>query len=329
MPSLTDVTRGALSRDKTADAVATHKARFGDGDVRDVEGAARYYDLVTDFYEYGWGESFHFAPRFSGESFAASLARLEHKVALRLGIGPTHTAIDIGCGVGGPMRSITRFSGADVTGLTINGYQVEKANRHNAAAGLAERCRAVQGDYHDIPHKENSFDAAYSFEAICHSERRHKVLNEMRRVVRPGGLVAGTDWCLTADYDDSQDRHRHIRRLIEEGNGLAPMLTVEAFRESFAQAGLELLEFDDLANHQGVPWYRPLQAGWTSTTELRRTAVGRTLTHTMVTMLEGLRIAPSGTRETSAMLNRAADGLVAGGEDKLFTPLVFFVARVA
>ena len=22
-----------------------------------------YYDLVTDFYEYGWGESFHFAPR--------------------------------------------------------------------------------------------------------------------------------------------------------------------------------------------------------------------------------------------------------------------------
>lgn len=24
----------------------------------------KYYDLVTSFYEYGWGESFHFAPRF-------------------------------------------------------------------------------------------------------------------------------------------------------------------------------------------------------------------------------------------------------------------------
>jgi hypothetical protein len=28
-----------------------------------------YYDLVTDIYEQGWGESFHFAPRYRGESF--------------------------------------------------------------------------------------------------------------------------------------------------------------------------------------------------------------------------------------------------------------------
>jgi len=25
--------------------------------------------LITDFYEYGWGQSFHFAPRNRGESF--------------------------------------------------------------------------------------------------------------------------------------------------------------------------------------------------------------------------------------------------------------------
>lgn len=25
-----------------------------------------YYDLVTDFYEYGWGRAFHFAPRVPG-----------------------------------------------------------------------------------------------------------------------------------------------------------------------------------------------------------------------------------------------------------------------
>lgn len=33
-----------------------------------------YYDLVAGLYEYGWGRSFHFAPRYVGESFAASLA---------------------------------------------------------------------------------------------------------------------------------------------------------------------------------------------------------------------------------------------------------------
>ena len=45
-------------------------------------------------------------------------------------------------------------------------------------------------------------------------------------------------------------------------------------------------------------------------------------------VLERLRAAPKGTKSTSAMLNRAADGLVAGGRSGIFTPLAFFVARV-
>ena len=37
----------------------------------------KYYDLATSFYEYGWGESFHFAAREIGESFEASIIRQE------------------------------------------------------------------------------------------------------------------------------------------------------------------------------------------------------------------------------------------------------------
>ncbi|MCY4229918.1 MAG: hypothetical protein OXF26_03345, partial [Alphaproteobacteria bacterium] len=35
----------------------------------------QYYDLATDFYEFGWVQSFHFAPRRRGEAFTASLLR--------------------------------------------------------------------------------------------------------------------------------------------------------------------------------------------------------------------------------------------------------------
>ena len=49
-----------------------------------------YYDLVTDFYEYGWGQSFHFAPRHKGESFEASLVRHELYLAARCGSGERH-----------------------------------------------------------------------------------------------------------------------------------------------------------------------------------------------------------------------------------------------
>ena len=62
-----------------------------------------YYDLVTDFYEYGWGRSFHFAPRVPGESFKASIARDEHYIAHVLGLRPGMVVADLGCGVGGPL----------------------------------------------------------------------------------------------------------------------------------------------------------------------------------------------------------------------------------
>jgi sterol 24-C-methyltransferase len=79
-----------------------------------------FYDLVTDFYEYGWGDSFHFAPRFVNETFIESIYRAEHFLGMKLGAGKGMKVLDVGCGVGGPMRNIARFSGADVTGVTIN-----------------------------------------------------------------------------------------------------------------------------------------------------------------------------------------------------------------
>jgi len=54
-----------------AEALKTYKALFNEsagGDVlarkaNYVAVANNFYDLVTDFYRFGWGESFHFAPR--------------------------------------------------------------------------------------------------------------------------------------------------------------------------------------------------------------------------------------------------------------------------
>jgi len=75
-----------------------------------------YYDLATDFYEYGWGSSFHFAHRFSTETLRESLVRHEYYLSAQLGLSPGQTCMDLGCGVGGPARNIARFSGAKVGG---------------------------------------------------------------------------------------------------------------------------------------------------------------------------------------------------------------------
>lgn len=43
-----------------------------------------YYDLATDFYEYGWGESFHFAVLRPGESREHAFAKHEYYLALKM-----------------------------------------------------------------------------------------------------------------------------------------------------------------------------------------------------------------------------------------------------
>ncbi|KAF9598103.1 hypothetical protein IFM89_024448 [Coptis chinensis] len=86
----------------------------------------KYYDLSTSFYEFGWGESFHFANRWNGESLRESIKRHEHYLALQLCLKPGQKVLDVGCGIGGPLREIARFSSTSVTGLNNNEYQISR-----------------------------------------------------------------------------------------------------------------------------------------------------------------------------------------------------------
>lgn len=47
-----------------------------------------FYTLVTDFYEYGYGSSFHFAPVPDGRGFEDCLRDYEHEIARTLNARP-------------------------------------------------------------------------------------------------------------------------------------------------------------------------------------------------------------------------------------------------
>ena len=151
-----------------------------------------YYDLVTDFYEQAWAKSFHFAPRFNGESFDSSLARSEHFFALKLGLAPGMKVLDVGCGVGGPMHTIARFSGATIEGVNNNDYQLTKVREYNEAAGLADLCSGFKGDFMNLQVADETYDAAYAFEATCHAPDKVGAFKEIYRTLKPGGRTRGS-----------------------------------------------------------------------------------------------------------------------------------------
>lgn len=47
-----------------------------------------FYNLVTDFYEYGYGQSFHFAPLYDGKSFEECIADYERDAGKMLAAKP-------------------------------------------------------------------------------------------------------------------------------------------------------------------------------------------------------------------------------------------------
>jgi sterol 24-C-methyltransferase len=329
-PRLSDLGRGTLPSSRVqgvVDAYATsHAGAVAARTAHYAEVVNQYYDLVTDFYEYGWGQSFHFAPRLRGESLAASLARHQFHLALALALAPGMRVLDLGCGVGGPMRAIARFSGARIVGVNNNAYQVDRARAYNARAGLAAQCEVVHGDVMALPFPDASFDGVYGLQAMCHLPDWRALFTGVRRVMKPGARLAASDWVLTERYDDGAE-HRAIRKGIEVGGGLPDLHTASEALAAIEAAGLTILEHRDLAGESDpeTPWYQPLAAGW-SMSGLMHTRLGRWLTNRMVRVLETARIAPRGATAVSTFLNAGADAMVAGGRTGIFTPLLYLVA---
>jgi SAM-dependent methyltransferase len=130
----------------------------------------------------------------SAEDYGAAAERLSLELIALANISPGMRVLDAGCGFGGTMACLDqRIGGLDLVGLNIDPRQLERAARlvrPDQGGSMA----FVGGNACSLPFSDNSFDRVMAVECIFHFPSRRDFLNEVRRVLRPGGSLVISDF---------------------------------------------------------------------------------------------------------------------------------------
>jgi ubiquinone/menaquinone biosynthesis C-methylase UbiE len=105
-------------------------------------------------------------------------------------VQPGHRVLDIGCGTGSLIVLIKRLHpAAEISGLDPDPKALARARRKIERAGLC--VQLDQGFSDELTYPEASFDRVFSSFMFHHLQReeKEKTLDEVRRVLRPGGSL--------------------------------------------------------------------------------------------------------------------------------------------
>jgi ubiquinone/menaquinone biosynthesis C-methylase UbiE len=113
-----------------------------------------------------------------------------------LGLPPGSRGLDVGCGIGGHTLWLAEAiaPGGHVTGVDISSDHLAQAKKGARKSGLAERVSFQYGDMNDLPFDDDAFDWVWNADTLYVGAKALPVLNELARVVKPGGMMAILFW---------------------------------------------------------------------------------------------------------------------------------------
>ena len=131
---------------------------------------------------------------------------------------PDMKVLDVGCGPGSITVDLATFiPQGHVTGVENVEGPLEAARAHAAERGVANVDFMV-GDALSLPFPDQTFDLTHAHQVLQHTGDPVRTLREMRRVTKPGGLVACREadhatWICFPESKDLREWHQVIEKI--------------------------------------------------------------------------------------------------------------------
>src|SRR6266404_8016576 len=217
--------------------------------ANDKNRVVEHYDAISPYYRALWGEHLHHGYWIRGDESkdTAQLQLIQHLAQLA-NIKPGSEILDIGCGFGGSSLYLAKTFAASVTGITISSVQVEMAKKSAAEQNLNANFLLMDAEAMTF---EKQFDVLWSVESISHYQDRQKFFASAARLLKPGGIIALTDWFKKPNLPRAELR-KYIHP-IEQGM-FVRLEEIGHYEEFLRSNGMEILRREELTSRCARTW---------------------------------------------------------------------------
>jgi SAM-dependent methyltransferase len=118
------------------------------------------------------------------------------ELASAAGVESSTNVLDVGCGIGGPARSIAEAFGCRVTGVDLSPSFIDAAQYLTSRSGLSSRVTFKLGDALQLPIQDGAYDVVLLQHVAMNIQNRAALYGEVARVLRPGGKFGTYDLVL-------------------------------------------------------------------------------------------------------------------------------------
>jgi len=121
------------------------------------------------------------------------------ELAAQAGFAPGSHLLDVGCGIGGPSRFFAAKLECRITAIDLTEDYVRTAQALARRVGLASRLHYQQASALTLPFAPATFDGAYMMHVGMNIEDKAGLFEQVRRVLKGGGVFAIYDVMRTGE----------------------------------------------------------------------------------------------------------------------------------